>query len=229
MRLLEIDRLCKNYRAPDGELQAVIDIADFSLEEGQQVALRGASGSGKTTFLNLIAGILKADSGRVSIDGVEMTALSESRRDALRAEGLGIVFQSFHLLQAYTALENVQLGMLFSGRSSARERREHARELLSRLGLGDRLEHRPSQLSVGQKQRVALARALANRPRLVLADEPTGNLDAARAQEALRLMRDICAEERAALLLVSHDPAILACFEHSLDLAEINRASTEAR
>ncbi|MFT4540198.1 MAG: ABC-type lipoprotein export system ATPase subunit [Planctomycetota bacterium] len=227
--LLEIKGLQKSYRAPDGAWQPVIDIEDFSLDEGEQLALRGSSGSGKTTFLNLIAGILKADAGEVWLGGVELSALTESERDRVRASQLGFVFQSFHLLAGYTATENVQLGMLFSGDASLKEGRRHARELLSRLGLDDRLDYKPSQLSVGQRQRVALARALANRPRLVLADEPTGNLDAQRAQESLTLMRTICADEGAALLLVSHDPAILAEFERSLDLSEINRASAERR
>src|SRR5690606_31877740 len=132
----------------------------------------GTSGSGKTTFLNLIAGILRADSGRVLVDGEEMTGRSESARDALRARTLGYVFQTFNLLQGYTAVENVLLGMLF-GKGADRAYAEH---LLERVGLADRMAYRPSQLSVGQQQRVAVARALANRPKLVLADEPTGNL-----------------------------------------------------
>lgn len=222
--LLQIDQLRKHYRTPDGHVLPVVDVPMFALEAGQQVALRGASGTGKTTFLHLIAGILQADGGQVRIDtghGVrDMVALPEGRRDALRAETLGYIYQTFNLLQAFSALENVTLGMLFGrGVDVAR-----ATALLQRVGLGDRLHYRPRQLSVGQQQRVAVARALANRPRLVLADEPTGNLDARHAREALQLIRETCREEGAALLLVSHDEHVLAEFDTVVDLAAINRA-----
>jgi ABC-type lipoprotein export system ATPase subunit len=232
--LLQIDQLRKQFRTPDGELLPVVDVPAFSLEAGQQVALRGASGTGKTTFLHLIAGILQADAGHVRIDtrhGVQdMAALPESRRDALRAETVGYIFQTFNLLQPFSALENVMLGMMF-GRGVDQAR---ATMLLQRTGLGDRLHYRPRQLSVGQQQRVAVARALANRPRLVLADEPTGNLDARHARDALQLIRDTCREEGAALLLVSHDEQVLAGFDTVIDLAMLNRAhsspsATEAR
>lgn len=184
------------------------------------MGLRGASGSGKTTFLNLVAGILRADSGRIVIDGDEMTGRSESARDALRSRTLGYVFQTFNLLQGYTALENVMLGMLF-GKGADHAYAEH---LLERVGLSDRMRYRPRELSVGQQQRVAVARALANRPKLVLADEPTGNLDPRHAIDALELIRSICRENEAALLLVSHDTEILSRFESVEDFAEVNAA-----
>src|SRR5205085_1632678 len=153
----------------------------------------------KTTFLNLIAGILAADSGSVAVDGLEMTKLSEAERDAARAERIGYIFQTFNLLPGYTALENVLLGMMFGpGPDHAR-----AQSLLERVGLKERMTYRPKQLSVGQQQRVAVARALASKPRLVLADEPTGNLDRKHAFEALDLIRAACKENGAALLLVS--------------------------
>jgi ABC-type lipoprotein export system ATPase subunit len=221
MALLEIRDLKKSYRAPDGQVQPVLDIPAFELQPGEQVALAGRSGSGKTTLLHAIAGLLRPDSGVVRLEGTDLGSLSEARRDALRAGTLGYVFQVFHLLQGYTALDNVVLGMAFGPGPD----RAFARELLGRLGLGDRLDHKPRQLSVGQQQRVALARALANRPRLVLADEPTGNLDPERAREALDLLRGMCREQGAALLLVSHDRAVLEGFERSLDLASLNRAA----
>jgi ABC-type lipoprotein export system ATPase subunit len=221
MALLEIRDLKKSYRAPDGQVQPVLDIPAFELQPGEQVALAGRSGSGKTTLLHAIAGLLRPDSGVVRLEGTDLGSLSEARRDALRAGTLGYVFQVFHLLQGYTALDNVVLGMAFGPGPD----RAFARELLGRLGLGDRLDHKPRQLSVGQQQRVALARALANRPRLVLADEPTGNLDPERAREALDLLRRMCREQGAALLLVSHDRAVLEGFERSLDLASLNRAA----
>ncbi len=218
---LEIEGLRKGWTTPDGGREEVVDVERFALGAGEQVALRGESGSGKTTLLHMIAGILRPDAGRVRIGGVEMTALDEAGRDRLRAETIGYVFQTFQLLGGYTALENVELGMLFgAGVDPGR-----ARELLRRVGLAERLHHRPGALSVGQQQRVALARALANRPRLVLADEPTGNLDRSRAQSALELVREICREHGAALLLVSHDPLVLGSFERVVELASINRAA----
>lgn len=218
--VLQVSDLRKSYRAPDGTTSLIIDVPAFELEEGQQVALQGGSGSGKTTFLHMIAGILQADSGRIVVDGQEMTALSETGRDRLRANSIGYVFQTFNLLQGLTALENVALGMTY-GRGTDMKR---AQELLQRVELGNRLDYMPRQLSVGQQQRVAVARALAGRPRLVLADEPTGNLDRHHALEALNLIRTICREDGAALLLVSHDLEILGAFENRRDLATINRA-----
>lgn len=214
--------LKKSFLSPEGERVPIVNVAAFSLTPGEQTALRGESGSGKTTFLNLIAGILAADSGRVTIDGADMTALSESRRDRLRADKLGYIFQTFNLLQGYTVLENVMLGMSFGPRGADRS---HARQVLERVGLGHRLDHFPRQLSSGQQQRVAVARALANRPGLVLADEPTGNLDRKNAREALALIREVCREHGAALLLVSHDEEVLAAFETRQDFAELNRAA----
>jgi putative ABC transport system ATP-binding protein len=221
MSVLQIRDLRRSFVSPEGDTTQVIDVPAFSMDPGEHVALRGPSGSGKTTFLHLIAGILQADGGQVFVAGQEMMALSEAGRDRLRAACMGYVFQTFNLLQGYTALENVELGMMFGPGVDAR----YARELLQRVGLGHRLTYRPRQLSVGQQQRVAVARALANRPKLVLADEPTGNLDRRHATEALDLMRAVCREHDAALLLVSHDPQVLAQFERCEDLAAINRAA----
>jgi len=221
--LLEVSDLRKDYRTPDGELHTILDVAALSLAAGEQVAIAGPSGSGKTTFLNIIAGILRPDAGRVVFDGTDLTTLSEGRRDAFRATHMGYVFQTFNLLEGYTAFENVLLGMLFGAGAD----RTLARTLLEELGLGSRMRHRPGQLSSGQQQRVALARALANRPRLVLADEPTGNLDPTQGAEALRLIREMCHTHGAALLLVSHDPGVLADFDDVLRFDELNRASGE--
>ena len=221
MALLEISDLSKSFRAPDGTTHEVVRVPEFRLDASTQLALAGPSGSGKTTFLHLIAGILPADAGRIVLDDREVTALPEADRDRLRAGALGYIFQTFNLLQGFTALENVLLGMSFGpGPDPAR-----AEALLKRVGLGERLHHRPRQLSTGQQQRVAVARALANRPKLVLADEPTGNLDAANAGDVLKLIRETCAENGAALLLVSHDRDVLAGFEHRASLAELNRAA----
>ena len=220
MPLLTITDLQKAYVSPEGLQTRIIDIPHFEMEEGTQTALRGSSGAGKTTFLNLIAGILQADSGHIMVAGEEMTALSESGRDRLRADYIGYIFQTFNLLPGYTALENVMLGMMFGKGIDA----DFAGHLLERVGLGDRLKYRPSQLSVGQQQRVAVARAIANRPRLVLADEPTGNLDYHHANEAIALIREICRENNAGLLTVSHDAEVLGHFEANTDFTQVNHA-----
>jgi ABC-type lipoprotein export system ATPase subunit len=221
--LLRIDGLRKSFVAPDGTRQSIVDLPQFSLEASEQMALAGESGSGKTTFLNLIAGILKPDAGMIELDGVAVSALSESKRDRFRATRIGYIFQTFNLLQGYTCLENVLLGMSFGAGAD----RVFAEALLRRVGLGDRLHHRPRQLSSGQQQRVAVARALANRPKLVLADEPTGNLDHKNSREALALIRNACREDGAALLFVSHDREVLGQFEKVRDFAKINRAVAE--
>ena len=219
MNLLEIQSLIKSFPKPDGGRQTVVNVADFALAEKAQIALSGESGCGKTTFLHLIAGILKADSGLIRLGGREMTALSEPQRDRLRATTLGYIFQTFNLLQGYTCLENVLLGMSFGPGAD----RAFARALLERVGLGQRLHHYPRQLSTGQQQRVSVARAMANRPTLVLADEPTGNLDHKNARESLALIREACQENGAALLLVSHDREVLAQFETVREFHQLNQ------
>lgn len=223
MPLLKIQQLIKRYTAPGGEAHTILDVPEFTLDEGQQVALHGASGTGKTTFLNCIAGILRPDQGDIELAGQNIAVASEGQRDQLRARHIGYIFQTFNLLQGYTCMENVLLGMSFSGQAKT----QAAAAILKRVGLSNRMDYRPSELSVGQQQRVAVARALANRPQLVLADEPTGNLDPQNAREALQLIREVCKENQAALLLVSHDQAVLDQFEDSLDLAEINQAAKE--
>jgi putative ABC transport system ATP-binding protein len=223
MPLLEIFQLKKSFRTPDGGSHTVVNVSEFNLVEKAQVALEGESGSGKTTFLHLIAGILKPDSGRISLAGREMSALNEPARDRLRATTIGYIFQTFNLLQGYTCLENVLLGMSFGPGVD----RAFAQSLLERVGLNSRLQHYPRQLSSGQQQRVAVARALANKPKLVLADEPTGNLDHSNARESLRLIREACRENGAALLLVSHDREVLAQFDKVQAFARLNQSVQE--
>jgi putative ABC transport system ATP-binding protein len=222
--LLAISGLKKSFVSPEGERKTIVDVPEFSLAAGQQLALRGESGSGKTTFLHLIAGILAADSGSIRLGDRDMVALREHARDRLRARSIGYVFQTFNLLQGYSCLENVLLGMAFGPGSD----RSRGKAMLERVGLGHRLGHRPRQLSTGQQQRVAVARALANHPKLVLADEPTGNLDHKNARESLALIRETCRENGAALLLVSHDPEVLGTFEDVRDFSALNRAMQEA-
>ena len=217
---LEIRDLVKAYTSPDGVRHTVLDVPEFRLPAGMHVALRGSSGSGKTTLLHCIAGIVRPDAGTIVVGGDDVALLDEAARDAWRARHVGYVFQTFNLLQAFTALENVELGMLVGEGADA----DRARHLLERVGLGERLHHSPRQISVGQQQRVAVARAIANRPSLVLADEPTGNLDAVHARSSLALLRDVCRESGASLLVVSHDRDVLAQFDDVRDFAAINRA-----
>ncbi|MCA9000981.1 MAG: ABC transporter ATP-binding protein [Planctomycetes bacterium] len=220
MAILSLRNVCKRYPTPSGQVVEILRVPSFEMEAAQQVALAGTSGSGKTTLLHIIAGIMKPDEGQVMLGDTDVAALSEGARDALRARSIGYVYQTFNLLGGFSALENVELGMAFGGGAD----RSWSTQLLTRLGLADRLHYRPHQLSVGQQQRVALARALANRPQLVLADEPTGNLDPDSAREALELIRELCRESGAALLLVSHDPGVLQSFEHVHDFTALNRA-----
>jgi putative ABC transport system ATP-binding protein len=226
----------------------VIDVESFQLLDGEQVALIGSSGSGKTTLLHLIAGILAPDAGRIvfssgsappanapgAIDyatpdrlsgAIDIASLSEARRDVFRGRNIGCIFQTHHLLAGFTALENVILGMSFTGR---RADRPWARHLLNEVGLSDRLHYKPGRLSVGQQQRVAVARALANRPKLVLADEPTGALDPRNAQQVLDLIRRLCTEVGASLLLVTHDMDIAAQLPRRVELSELNGAGLRA-
>ncbi len=218
---LLIENLVKSYRQPDGGVVPVLDVERYELARGEQAALLGASGGGKTTLLNVIAGLRTPDSGRVLIDGTDVTRLPEAARDRFRAERIGFVFQTFNLLPAFTALENVLLGMSFGGGRSDRGR---AKELLDRVGLSHRLHNRPAQLSVGERQRVAVARALANQPSLMLADEPTANVDAANQQTVLDLVRTTCRERNVSLLMVTHSEQVAEQFDRVDRLAEFNRA-----
>ena len=226
MSFLEVRRLKKSFPSPDGGKTVVVDLEEFSLERGAQCGMKGESGSGKTTFLHLLAGILRPDEGSIFLDGTEVSGLSEGARDRLRADSLGYVFQSFNLLQGFTCMENVLLAASFSGSSGRLGSK--SKELLGRVGLSARTDYYPRQLSVGQQQRVAVARALVNSPQLVLADEPTGNLDPKNGQRALDLLKQLCLENESALLLVSHEEKVIDSFERQCNWEEINRATNLA-
>jgi len=225
--MLTLSHLVKRYIGPDGSVVPVIEIPRFQIGDGEQIALIGTSGSGKTTLLHLIAGILAPDEGNIVFgsphDGeVDITKLTEAQRDIFRGEYIGYIFQTHHLLPGFTAMENVLLGMSFTGR---KHDPAWAKHLLDQVGLSERLNYRPAKLSVGQQQRVAVARALANRPRVVLADEPTGALDPANAQQVLDLVRNLCKEVNAALILVSHDMDIARQLQRQVHLSELNKAA----
>jgi putative ABC transport system ATP-binding protein len=207
--IVEATRLSKIVRLTNGAPGAneLVILQDISLEvmPGEAVAIVGASGSGKSTLLGLLAGLDTPSSGAVRLDGSDLFALDEDGRAALRARLLGFVFQSFQLLPALNALENVMLPLELAGKADASDQ---AREMLKRVGLAERLRHYPKTLSGGEQQRVALARAFVTRPKLLLADEPTGNLDAATGAAVIDLMFELNAQARTTLLLVTHDDAI---------------------
>jgi putative ABC transport system ATP-binding protein len=218
--MLEIVDLKKSYVDPDGNRISIIDMPRLSISEGEQVVLRGESGGGKTTLLHLISGIVGADSGSIKLDGMELTKFSETGRDRIRAAKMGYVFQTFNLLPAFTALENVKLGMTFARKKMNLER---AKELIERVGLSDRMHYLPSQMSVGQQQRVAVARALANKPRLLLADEPTANVDPANQDRIMELIQEVCREDNVAILMVTHSDEISSRFGRVERLEQLNR------
>jgi putative ABC transport system ATP-binding protein len=223
--MLRLENLKKSYLQPDGQTLPVLDVPRFHLAPAEQMALVGRSGCGKSTLLHVIAGIGSADAGKVIVNGLDITRLPEAGRDRFRAENIGYVFQTFNLLPGFSALENVQLGMTF-----ARGRKDVARakELLDRVGLSHRLSHKPSTMSVGEQQRTAVARALANRPKLLLADEPTANVDPANQQSIIDLIRSTCKEEGVALIIVTHAMEVAEQFERVDRLEEINRAVSDA-
>lgn len=213
MPIIKAEKLCKTVplAAPEGGGQpgTLIILQDIDIEvlPGEAVAIVGASGSGKSTLLGLLAGLDVPTSGNVSLDGMDMVGLDEDGRAALRARALGFVFQSFQLMPALTALENVMLPLELAGADNARAA---AAAMLERVGLGERLRHYPKHLSGGEQQRVALARAFVVRPKVLMADEPTGNLDAATGSGVIDLLFELNAEAGTTLVLVTHDEALAA-------------------
>jgi putative ABC transport system ATP-binding protein len=196
-----------------------VSVPELSMSPGEHVLLKGASGCGKSTFLNLLAGLLDAEAGEVSVGGESITKVSGAARDAVRGRRIGMVFQTHQLLSGFTARENLQIALLFSSVPQG-ERAQRAEELLGSLGL-ERMDAMVERLSVGQQQRVAVARALVGRPALVLADEPTASLDPDHARQTMTLMREAVAREGAALLCTSHDPSLIDHFERVIDYSDL--------
>ena len=226
--MLDLTDVVMSYRV-DGGTFKLIDIARLRIPRGRAVGLSGPSGSGKTTLLNLCAGLLQPTSGRIAIDDVEISSLPQAQRDGFRTSRIGYVFQGFNLIPALSAIGNVDVALRLAGGLPPAERKRRAQSLLERVGLGERLRHKPSQLSFGQMQRVGIARAIANRPQLILADEPTASLEPALALTIAQLLIDVARENGATLLLATHDPAILSMMDEQIALAEINRASGAPR
>jgi ABC-type lipoprotein export system ATPase subunit len=195
-----------------------LNLLQLQLDREASLAISGPSGSGKTTLFHIVAGLLQPSSGEISVLGEPIGQLSEAARDRFRARNIGYIFQTSNLLPGFSALENVLLALGFAGTLPASQRRRRAAELLERVGLSERMRHRPDQLSSGQQQRVAIARALANGPALLLADEPTAHVDYATGRQVVALIREVCAEHGTALLLASHDRELLDEFPNRLDL-----------
>jgi len=202
--VVEIKNLVKSYRR-GGQVVPVLTNITFDIAAGDYVALMGPSGSGKSTLLNLIAGIDKPDSGILRVGGIDITSLGEADLAAWRADNVGFIFQFYNLMPVLTAFENVELPLLLTDLSS-RERDEHVTAALAMVGLADRMEHFPSELSGGQQQRVAIARAIITDPTILVADEPTGDLDRVSAEEILNMMDQLNRELEKTIIMVTHDP-----------------------
>jgi len=212
--LLAAYGLCKTYDMGKVCVTALNDV-DFTLEEGAFMGVTGASGSGKSTLMNLLGGLDTPTSGRIEARGRVISDMASEELARYRRHGVGMIFQSFNLIPAFSAWENVGLPLIFAG-ISKRERRERAAAILREVGLEERLLHRPSELSGGEQQRVAIARALVNRPEVLLADEPTGNLDSRTSRDIVQLLAELNAAQRLAVVMVSHEEDLLKEFSHSL-------------
>ena len=210
MSLIETQEVTRVYQMGTNLVTALNHVS-VSLAEGEFVAIQGTSGSGKSTLLNLLGGLDRPTSGEVLFDSTPLGPLTKKQMARYRRESVGMIFQNFNLITTMTAAENVRLALAFGGVRGT-QRRTRAGELLERVGLAGRTEHRPLELSGGEQQRVAIARALANRPRVLLADEPTGNLDSTRARELLALLREMVYGEGLTVLLVTHDHELASSF-----------------
>ena len=221
--MIHLRNVEKRYaRGSESVLACAVDRLDIA--PGEQVALVGRSGTGKTTLLHILAGILRPDCGEVEVAGARLDQLGESARDRHRGRHIGMVYQTFNLLQPFTALENVLLGALF-GRGAGGDARGRAESLLQKVGLGERMHHRPRELSVGQVQRVAICRALVNDPDLVLMDEPLGNQDKATGGQVLDLLLQIACDGNKTVVMVTHDPESATRMQRTVDLSTLRGAA----
>jgi ABC-type lipoprotein export system ATPase subunit len=219
---LRVENLSKTYSIPDGRLR-VLQNVHLQVQHGEFIAITGPSGSGKTTLLYLLGALDSPDSGEIWLDEIAVHRLRGSDAADFRRQQIGFVFQLFYLLPNLTALENVMAPLLPSRRKLDFDLKRRAQELLESVGLGDRLGHPPARLSGGEQQRVAIARALVNRPKLVLADEPTGNLDPATGQEVLKVLRELQRTGNQTLLMVTHDPELAALADRRIHLEQLHR------
>ncbi len=216
--ILQCADLCKSYQQGSEELRVLRNV-DLSLSAGERLAILGASGSGKTTLLNMLGGLDLPSSGKIVVDGRDITSMSENARASMRNRFLGFVYQFHHLLAEFSALENVSLPLLMR-KMPVKVVKEQAAEMLSAVGLGGRFEHKPSELSGGERQRVAIARALVTKPACVLMDEPTGNLDEQTAEKIQNLMQSLNELSNSAFITVTHDKRLAAGMDRILTLVD---------
>jgi len=217
MAVVNIEKLCKTYQLGLVRLPALCDV-DLEIEQGQYMAVMGPSGSGKSTLLNLLGCLDRPTSGRYWLSGKDVSALDDDQLSAIRGKRIGFIFQSYNLIGQLNVIENIELPMFYQGFSEYASA-EHAKELAAMVGLGERLKHRPSELSGGQQQRVAIARALANDPVMILADEPTGNLDSASGAEILSIL-DNLHQQGKTLIVVTHDTEIATRAQRIIQLID---------
>jgi putative ABC transport system ATP-binding protein len=219
--LIETREASRVYQMGTNQVTA-LDRVSMGADEGEFVAIQGTSGSGKSTLLNLLGGLDRPTSGDVVFDAQPLGPFTKKQMARYRRFSVGMIFQNFNLIPTMTADENVKLALAFGGMRGI-ERRNRASELLERVGLADRMDHRPAEMSGGEQQRVAIARALANHPRVLLADEPTGNLDSTRASELLALLREMVDKDRLAVLLVTHDHELASSYAHRIIMMKDGR------
>jgi len=219
--LIETREASRVYQMGTTQVTA-LDGVSMGADEGEFVAIQGTSGSGKSTLLNLLGGLDRPTSGDVVFDTQPLGPFTKKQMARYRRFSVGMIFQNFNLIPTMTAAENVKLALAFGGMRGV-ERQTRATSLLERVGLADRMDHRPAEMSGGEQQRVAIARALANRPRVLLADEPTGNLDSTRARELLALLREMVDKDRLAVLLVTHDHELASSYAHRIIMMKDGR------
>lgn len=219
MALIELRELRKTYVRGDTEVRA-LDGVDLDIQTGEFVSLIGPSGSGKSTLMNTLGCLDRPTSGSYRLDGIEIATMNNDARAKIRNERIGFVFQNFNLLNRTSALENVELPLLYTPGMKPRIRRQRAKELLGLVGLGERTDHQPSQLSGGQQQRVAIARALINQPSILMADEPTGNLDTKTSDEIIRLFQQLNREQQITVILVTHDAEVAENAQRTITLRD---------
>lgn len=218
LALINTESLSRHFQMGDQTVRA-LDGVDTAIQSGEFLAVMGPSGSGKSTLLYLLGGLDRPSEGRIWVNGRDIAALDENALAAYRMRDIGFIFQAFHLIPTMTALENVMFPMLFA-QVTPEKRASRATDLLERVGLGERLHHRPTELSGGQQQRVAVARALANDPHIILADEPTGNLDSPSGAEIMALLTQLNREEGRTVIIVSHDPTVTDYATRTLHLKD---------
>ncbi|MBQ9267110.1 MAG: ABC transporter ATP-binding protein [Clostridia bacterium] len=219
--MINLKNLRMKYYDNGTEIEA-LKLKKISIEDGKHVAFIGSSGCGKTTLFNLISGMITPTEGTVEVNDVDLTTLTEVERDLFRANHIGYIFQDFNLFPDFTALQNVLLPMSFSKRYSKKEMNELAKDILKKVGMGEKINQKVKTLSGGEKQRVAIARSIVNKPDVILADEPTGNLDYKNGAKIMELIKEIAKEEKATLIVITHNNSQLDMFDEVINIEELN-------